>query len=58
MSFGRESASTRAWALLDSEKAEHAKTRSELARLRAALQHIADDRAMSAANYARHVLGI
>jgi hypothetical protein len=58
MSFGRENATTRAWALLDSEKAEHAKTRAELERLRAALQLIADDGAASAASYAKHVLGI
>ena len=47
MTWGPNSSSNTAWRLLDSEKAEHAKTKAELARLRAALEHIVADGAPS-----------
>jgi hypothetical protein len=57
VSFGNESASTRAWRRVESEKLAREQAEVDLARLRAALEHIAADGAVSPATYARHVLG-
>ncbi len=56
MTWGRDSSASVAWRRLDSETREHAETRAEVARLRAALEHIATGEAGAVAVYARRVL--